>query len=71
MKKVRGLDLKFARQEANIFQFTLAAELGIPPTTLSQIESGREQMAIDEELTKGLTPAKILATIEQLNNGSE
>lgn len=41
--KVKGLDIKIARLKAGFRQYDVAARLGIPPSRLSEIESGRRQ----------------------------
>jgi len=43
--KVNGLDIKIARLKAGLRQYDLAARLGIPPSRLSEIESGRRKPA--------------------------
>lgn len=39
--KVNGLDIKIKRLRAGVRQYDVAAQLGIPPSRLSEIESGR------------------------------
>lgn len=39
--EVNGVDIKIARLKAGLLQYVLAAKLGIPPSRLSEIESGR------------------------------
>ena len=43
--KVNGLDIKIARLKAGLRQYALAARLGVPPSRLSEIESGRRKLA--------------------------
>lgn len=43
--KVNGLYIKIARLKAGLRQYDLAARLGIPPSRLSEIESGRRKPA--------------------------
>ncbi len=50
--KVKGLDIKIARLKAGFRQYDVAAQLGIPPSRLSEIESGRRQPS--DELLKRL-----------------
>ena len=40
---VKGIDIKIMRLRAGIRQYQLAARLGIHPSKLSEIESGRRQ----------------------------
>ncbi len=40
---VNGLDIKIARLKAGFRQYDLAAKLAIPPSRLSEIESGRRK----------------------------
>jgi transcriptional regulator with XRE-family HTH domain len=42
-EKVKGLEIKIARLKAGYRQYDLAARLGIPPSRLSEIESGRRK----------------------------
>ncbi|MFC2001863.1 helix-turn-helix domain-containing protein [Chloroflexota bacterium] len=41
--KINGLDIKIARLKAGLRQYDLTAHLGIPPSQLSEIESGRRK----------------------------
>ena len=41
--KVKSIDLKLARVKSGIRQYDLAARLGISPSRLSEIESGRRK----------------------------
>jgi ribosome-binding protein aMBF1 (putative translation factor) len=41
--EVKGIDIKLARIKKGIRQYDLAARLGIAPSRLSEIESGRRQ----------------------------
>ena len=41
--QVKGIELKIMRMRAGIRQYELAARLGIHPSQLSEIESGRRQ----------------------------
>jgi len=41
--KVKGLDIKIARIKAGFRQYDVAARLGISPSCLSEIESGRRK----------------------------
>lgn len=50
--KVKGLDIKIARLKAGLRQYDVAAQLSIPPSRLSEIESGRRQPS--EELLEHL-----------------
>lgn len=43
--KVKGLDIKIARLKVGMRQYDLAARLGISPSRLSEIESGRRKLA--------------------------
>lgn len=58
--KVKGLDIKIARLKAGMRQYDLAARLGIPPSRLSEIESGRRKPApkMVEQLFKILNERK-------------
>ena len=58
--KINGLDIKIARLKAGLGQYDLAARLGIPPSRLSEIESGRRKPApeIVEQLFKILDERK-------------
>jgi len=49
----KGLELKILRLKAGIRQYELAAKLGIHPSRLSEIESGRR--APSPELVERLT----------------
>jgi len=59
-KQVKGLDIKIARLKAGMRQYDLAARLAIPPSRLSEIESGRRQATpeIIQELFKILDKHK-------------
>lgn len=59
-KQVKGLDIKIARLKAGMRQYDLAARLGIPPSRLSEIESGRRNPApeIVQQLFKILDECK-------------
>lgn len=41
--QVKGIDIKIMRMRVGILQYELAARLGIHPSQLSEIESGRRQ----------------------------
>jgi transcriptional regulator with XRE-family HTH domain len=58
--KVKGIDLKIARLKAGLRQYELAAQLGIPQSRLSEIESGRRYATpeIIQELFKILATHK-------------
>jgi transcriptional regulator with XRE-family HTH domain len=56
-KIIKGLDIKIMRIRAGFRQYELAARLGIPPSRLSEIESGRRKPS--DELVK-----RILKVIE-------
>ena len=58
--KVKGLDIKIARLKAGLHQYDVAARLGIPPSRLSEIESGRRQPSdkLLERLLQLLNQAK-------------
>ncbi len=56
---VNGLDIKIARLKAGFRQYDLAARLGIPPSRLSEIESGRRE----------LSPNLLKRLFEVLNEG--
>ncbi len=43
MAQVKGLDFKIARLKAGYRQYEVAAKLGIHPSQLSEIESGRRK----------------------------
>jgi len=50
--EVKGIDIKLARIKSGIRQYDLAARLGISPSRLSEIESGRREPS--QELVKRL-----------------
>ncbi len=60
VREVKGLDIKIARLKAGLHQYDLAARLGIAPSRLSEIESGRRKAApeIVEQLFKILDERK-------------
>ena len=60
--KVKGLDIKIARLKAGLRQYDVAAQLGIPPSRLSEIESGRRQPS-DELLQR------LLEVLNQVKSG--
>lgn len=41
--KFKGIDIKIARLKAGMRQYDLAAKVGIHPSHLSEIETGRRQ----------------------------
>ena len=41
--KISGLDLKLARIRAGLKQYEVASKVGIGPTQLSEIETGRRE----------------------------
>ena len=49
---MNGIELKICRIKAGIRQYKLAAHLGIPQSTLSEIESGKK--LLPEQLRKKL-----------------
>lgn len=61
-KNNKALGLKIARLRAGIKQYELAVKVGIAPTQLSEIETGRRQPS--PELRK-----RILQTIKGSQNG--
>ena len=58
--KVKGLDIKIARLKAGFRQYDVAARLGIPPSRLSEIESGRREPSSEllEQLLQILNQGK-------------
>lgn len=44
---MQPIDLKLERVRRGVRQYRLAAELGIPPTTLSKIENGQRRVSPD------------------------
>jgi transcriptional regulator with XRE-family HTH domain len=45
VKKVKGMEIKIARLRSGYRQYDLAARLGIPPSRLSEIETGRRKVS--------------------------
>jgi len=45
VSQIKGLDIKIMRIKAGLRQYDLAARLGMPPSRLSEIESGRRKPA--------------------------
>ena len=60
VNKVKGLSIKIARLKVGLRQYDLAALLGIPPSRLSEFESGRRKLAPDiiEQILKILEERK-------------
>lgn len=58
--QVKGLDIKIARLKAGMRQYDVAARLGIHPSQLSEIESGRRQPSPEllEQLMQILNPTR-------------
>jgi len=53
-RQVNGIDIKIARLKAGIRQYELAARLGIHPSHLSEIETGRRKPSpeLDDRLNR-------------------
>jgi len=60
---MQGIDLKILRLKAGLMQYKLAAELDIPQSRLSQLETGK--IRFDERLQQ-----KVLDGIKQLTEKS-
>ena len=58
--KNKGMELKIARIQSGIKQYEFAAMLGIGPTKLSEMESGRRAIPLD-----------ILAKMKQVLNETQ
>ena len=58
--KFKGIDIKIARLKAGILQYDLAAKIGIHPSHLSEIETGRRKPSPEllERLLQILNQAK-------------
>ena len=66
-KVINGLDIKIAGLKAGLRQYDLAAILGIPPSRLSEIESGRRKPA--PEIVRQIL--KILGKSKQPTNQAQ
>jgi len=68
--EANGLDIKIARIKAGIRQYDLAARLGIHPSRLSEIESGRRKPSPEtlEQLVQILSPSSWSKSLVQAVN---
>ena len=65
-----GLDLKVERTRLGLKQYRLAAALGVPPTIVWQIESGRRPVSADQA-NSILRTMRDLAAQEQSRPGND